>query len=101
MTTLENFNDIQHLEDYEKRMLNEFYSIIENSENKNEIWAYFKNKETREGGYFANSHPEYITDIDKKSKMGHSGASFACCCRTMEFIAVNGWDIQEKNNREV
>jgi len=57
-----------------------------------ELWDYMK-KETE--SYMLSRDPEVYRISDKISQLGyngHSGASFGCTMREMQFIAQNGYD---------
>jgi hypothetical protein len=57
-----------------------------------ELWDYMK-KDTE--SYMLSRDPEVYKIGDKISQLGyngHSGASFGCTMRAMQFIAQNGYD---------
>jgi len=57
-----------------------------------ELWDYMK-KDTE--SYMLSRDPEVYRINDKISQLGyngHSGASFGCTMRAMQFIAQNGYD---------
>lgn len=69
------------------------FSDIYNAVTESESWDFLKNESPPEGtGYMWWGHPK-MKEIESKMKLlnDHSGASFACCMRTVEYIAKNSW----------
>ena len=67
-------------------------------------WEYAK-EDPGEGGFIWSENPiksEIMKNMDKCTpEVGHSGASFGCIMRHMQFIANNGihqYELQGKNN---
>lgn len=71
-----------------KEMLSDAYNAI----SQNELWDYMKTYEPNNGFMFSQPTSE-ILRINRSLKYdGHSGASYGCTMREMQFIAKNGWE---------
>jgi hypothetical protein len=69
-------------------MLDDAYKAISLAEE----WTYMKT-DPGPGGYMFSPSNESIKAISAKIKYyGHSGASFALTMRSMQYLAIHGWD---------
>ena len=77
-------------EGYMDRHLSDIYNAVTESDS----WDFLRNESPPEGtGFKWWDHPKK-REIESKMKLlnDHSGASFACCMRAIEFIAKNSWN---------
>lgn len=85
-------------EGYMDNHLSDMYNAVTESES----WDFLRNESPPDGtGYMWWGHSK-IKQIESKMKLlnDHSGSSFACCMRTIEFIAKNSWKEYVKDQIE-
>lgn len=76
------------------------YETAFNAITQLELWTYLKN--FRDGSFTFSGGPEVDCIYNKIEQLGyggHSGGSFGCTMRTMEFIAKNGLERFEQDYR--
>ena len=80
-------------------IMNRYLKDIYNAVTESQSWDFLRNESPPDGtGFMWWKHPK-IKEIESKMKLlnDHSGASFACCMRIVEFIAKNSWKEYVKN----
>ncbi len=81
--------DFSFISDSSQRiMLEDMYAAVE----KAEAWEDLC-KDPGDGGFMFGAH-DLVNRIDAKlnDRLGHSGATFAITLRTIQYIAIHGWD---------
>ena len=66
-----------------------------------ELWPFMKNFEGK--SFMFDSYPEVDRISERINKLGyglHSGASFGCMMRTMEYIGKNGFNMFEEDYKK-
>ncbi len=82
------------IDEHERMVLNDAYNAITLTEN----WDFVK----QDCNSFMFSNSPKIWEITNKMKYtGHSGASFGCVMRTMQYIAQNGMDAFVKSRQSI
>jgi hypothetical protein len=70
------------------------YTTVHAALTQLELWDFIK-KDPGSGGFMYSDAPEVTQIYEKVEKLGysgHSGASFGCILRTMQYIANHGYD---------
>jgi len=70
------------------------YEDMHSAVTKAGLWEQLKHADPGEGGFMFGGERSLVSAINENLKYPdvHSGASFAVCLRTMQYIAVHGWD---------
>ena len=80
-------------DEYEKKILTNMYRAVE----ADRVWDYIKNGPSGGSFMFSEEASERLSGVSKAVEDdGHSGASFACSLREIQFIARHGWDAYVK-----
>ena len=86
MTTPGDFS-VLPISESTKEMLEDAYNAI----TRNELWDYMKTYEPNKGFMFSEPSSEILRINNSLKYDGHSGASYSCTMREMQFIAKHGW----------
>ena len=86
-----NFNAL-NLPQWDREMIESAYQAVESVPGG---WDFLKTYDPGDGGFMFSTPPPKMVEIDKAvndAYGGHSGASYGCTMRTIQFIARYGWE---------
>lgn len=83
------------LRDSERVMLEDAFQVISTTEG---AWEYLARPDIPDPncGFMFTRDPFLLklgNQIDRDGKIGHSGSTYGCTMRQMEYIAKHGWDV--------
>jgi hypothetical protein len=84
--------DALKLDDWDREMISSGFEAVESVPGG---WEFLSTYEPGEGGFMFSSPPPKMKEINTaidKFYGGHSGGSYGCTMRILQFIAKNGWD---------
>lgn len=85
------------LDEWEREMLEDAYKAV----TKANRWDFLRRPDVPGPNGFMFSNWPQVKDIDSFMEYGgHSGGSYGCTMRAMEFIAKNGWDEYARDVQE-